>query len=185
MAWTTPMTAVAGSFTAAQWNTYVRDNLNQTAPALAANVGSMFVGTGSHALAERQIKSAYVANMETTTTTSYGDNLAHTGPSVTITTGTFAIVSFYVYQGNLTAGSAAQTTVQVSGATTIAAADDWYIAIDGLAASSTSGSGDNMLRLGRSVAFNLTAGSNTFKMVYKCSSGTGVFADRKLVVWAF
>ena len=34
MAWTAPMTAVSGSvLTAAQWNTNVRDNLLETAPA--------------------------------------------------------------------------------------------------------------------------------------------------------
>src|SRR5690606_12967068 len=44
MAWSAPMTAVSGSvFTAAQFNQFVRDNLNETAPARATTAGAHFV----------------------------------------------------------------------------------------------------------------------------------------------
>ena len=39
MTWTAPMTAVAGAvYTAAQWNTSIRDNLNETAVAKALSL---------------------------------------------------------------------------------------------------------------------------------------------------
>jgi hypothetical protein len=52
--WSAPMTAVANStFTAAQFNQYVRDNLNETAPAKATSAGSYFVADGVNSIAER------------------------------------------------------------------------------------------------------------------------------------
>ena len=59
MAWSAPMTAVANStFTAAQFNQYVRDNLNETAPALATAAGSYFAADGINSIAERRAVTA-------------------------------------------------------------------------------------------------------------------------------
>ena len=56
MAWSAPMTAVSGSvLTAAQFNTYVRDNLNETAPAKATAAGQIFVSTAANAIAARLV----------------------------------------------------------------------------------------------------------------------------------
>jgi hypothetical protein len=86
------MTAVAGStFSAAQFNQYVRDNLNETAPAKATAAGQFFVATGANAIAARTPTSATVATSETTTSTSYAD-LATVGPAATVTTGVAAMV---------------------------------------------------------------------------------------------
>lgn len=52
MAWTAPATAVANTFlTAAFWNTQVRDNLLETAPAKAAVAGDTFYATAANAIA--------------------------------------------------------------------------------------------------------------------------------------
>lgn len=52
MAWSAPATAVANTFlTAAFWNTQVRDNLLETAPAKAAAAGDSFYATAANAIA--------------------------------------------------------------------------------------------------------------------------------------
>ena len=97
------MTAVANSvFTAAQFNQFVRDNLNETAPAKATTAGSHFAGTGLNSIAERLTDTDLVATSQTTISTSYAD-LATVGPTVTATTGPYAIVFLYNSNVNSTA----------------------------------------------------------------------------------
>ena len=86
------MTAVSNTvFTAAQFNTHVRDNLNETAPAKATTAGTMFIASGANSIVERVPSTAAVTTSESTGGTGYG-NLATPGPAVTVTTGTKAIV---------------------------------------------------------------------------------------------
>src|SRR6266568_2548959 len=93
MAWTTPLTAVANAtLTAAQWNASVRDNLNMTAPALASAAGQIFASTAANTIAVRVPTGAYVSNLGTDASTSYGD-LTSAGPAVTVATGAKAIVA--------------------------------------------------------------------------------------------
>lgn len=55
MAWTVPITFVDGDpLTAAQLNTFLRDNLNATAPGIATTPGRLIVTAGKYQLAERQ-----------------------------------------------------------------------------------------------------------------------------------
>jgi hypothetical protein len=80
MAWSAPMTAVANAtFTSAQFNQYVRDNLLECAPAKATTPGRLIVTTGPNAITERVVTQASISTSETTTSTSYTD-LATTGP---------------------------------------------------------------------------------------------------------
>ena len=80
MAWTAPRTAVAGAtFSAAQFNANVRDNLNETAPAKATAASQLFVSTGPNAIAARVPSTARVDTAESTSSTSYVD-LATPGP---------------------------------------------------------------------------------------------------------
>lgn len=119
---------------------------------------------------------ATVATGQTTTTTSYTD-LATAGPSVTLTTGTKAlvIISTRMYVG---AGSTdIYTSYAVSGATTIAASDSTAIALGS--------SGVNLPVVGASWASlltGLTAGSNTFTMKYRVSGSTGTWDRRYITV---
>ena len=127
MAWTAPMTAVAGNtLTAAQWNTHVRDNLLETAPAKATAAGRIFVTTAANAIAERVVDSETVATSQTTTSTSYTD-LATTGPAVTVTTGARALVFYGAEMENTTSTALSAASVAVSGATTDAASDARWI----------------------------------------------------------
>lgn len=174
MAWSAPMTAVAGAtFTAAQFNQYVRDNLNATAPALATAASQLFVSTGANAITTRTPSTATVATTESTATTSYTD-LTTSGPAVTVDTGTIAIVLFASGMSVATTDNAGWTSVAVSGSSSVAASDAWSIQMDGITAGNT-------VRYGMTHVFTgLTAGSNTFTMKYKAGGSTTSFRNRTI-----
>lgn len=177
MTWTAPMTAVAGStFTAAQFNQHVRDNLNETAPAKATAASQIFVSTGPNAIATRVPSTATVAAQQGTTSTTY-TNLATSGPAVTVTTGTIAIVLFASGMSTSATDTAAWASVEVTGASTVAASDTWSVQMDGI----TLG---NFIRYGMAHVFTgLNPGSNTFRMRYRAGgSSTANFRDRTIGV---
>lgn len=179
MAWTTPLTATANTaLTASQWNASVRDNLNETAVAKATVQGSHFVGTAANAIAERIPAAAFVTTSETTASTSYVD-LATVGPAITATTGAMAMVGLYTRQSNGTAGANVWTSMAVSGATTLAASDNFALSYDSPVTGSTVYHGTVHMQTG------LTPGSNTFTHKYRASSGTGTFNQRRLWVLPF
>ncbi len=92
MAWTAPMTAIAGSvFTAAQFNTFIRDNLAETAPAKATNPGAYFTTSDTNQISERAFLDAIVETSQGTTSTTY-TNLATSGPAVTVTSGPYLLI---------------------------------------------------------------------------------------------
>ena len=121
-----------------------------------------------------------VAAVESTTSTSYTD-LATAGPEVTIVTGTKALVLINARFDLSTGGNNfCSMSVEVSGATTIAASQAWDLGR----------LNNDWIRAGRSIVFGagtipgaLIAGSNTFTMKYASpSAGTGVYANRELIV---
>jgi hypothetical protein len=181
MAWSTPLTAVSNSaLTAAQWNASVRDNLNMTAPALATTPGAIFAATGTNAIAQRVPQSSRQDGGETTTSTGYTGTLSGgvgtAGPAVTLVTGVKALVSFHCRQSTSVAGTNVWTSVGVSGATSIAAADILAISVDVT----------GQLFHGLSyIEHGLNAGTNTFMMQYRVSGGTGTFASRRIDVVPF
>lgn len=175
MAWSAPMTAVASSvFTAAQFNTFLRDNLNETAPAKATTAGAHFVVSGTNEISQRLTGGAAVLTSETTTSTTFA-NLATVGPAVTVTTGPMALVVVHGSCENTGAG-ASRMGYEVSGATSIAAADNRGIAAFGVA-------GAGVLASGVAFHTDLTPGSNTFTAKYRVASGTGTFVSRRLIVF--
>jgi hypothetical protein len=176
MAWTAPMTAVAGSiFTAAQFNTNIRDNLNETAPAKATTAGSIFVATGTNAIAERIPTGAFETASETTTSSSYTD-LATVGPTVTVTTGSKAIVLIGGRLFNNTVGQNTYASYDISGATSSSATDDRAHMMTMPATSSS------MQAVNAILQDSLTPGSNTFTMKYRVTGGTGTADNRRLLV---
>ena len=119
--------------------------------------------------------SATVATTQTTTSVTYTD-LATSGPAVTITTGTKALVVVTARANiSLTGGKNAFFSYAVSNATTIAASD--AVGAQESFAQNTNGRYSAVSRL-----TTLTAGSNTFTMKYRRSSGTGEFSDREIIV---
>lgn len=173
------MTAVANTvFTAAQFNTHVRDNLNQTAPAIATAPGQIFVATGVNSIAARTMARARVETAETTGSSSFTD-LATVGPSVTVTTGTQALVIITSAINNNTATVASSASFSVSGATAFSADNTVRIARDGVAA-------NTLVRYSGATLFTLTAGSNTFTMKYSTQAATiATFSVREIIVIPF
>ena len=179
MAWTAPRTWVTAEVvTASLMNTHVRDNFLETGPAVATTSSELIVSDGSNSLAARRPEYDRVNTGETTASTSY-TNLATSGPSVTVTTGTRALISIGAEMSNSGAGARAFVAVDISGATTVSAADltafiyESSVADDEIQASMTY------------VYETLSAGSNVFKAEYRVSGGTGSFANRGLSVVPF
>ena len=177
MAWTAPMTAVAGSvFTAAQFNTFVRDNLNETAPALASAASQLFVSTGVNSIAARTPTEASVATAQSNSTGTYVD-LATVGPAVTVTTGPAAIIFTAADMSSATVDIISVFSYAISGATTVAASDTWRTAKGGMPG------GDRMRASGIHMRTDLTPGSNTFTMKYLSAAGfTSTWRDRHIAV---
>jgi hypothetical protein len=179
MAWTAPMTAAANAtLTAAQWNAQVRDNMAHQAPAQATAPGRHMVVSGAHAMVERATSGATVATAETRTSAAYGA-VATAGPSVTVTTGTSALVWITAGLDNAVLGAGSYASFAVSGASTVAASDTWAVYVSGQ---------DDVSPARRGVARRVTglnAGANTFTMQYRVSSGTGTFSDREIIVMPF
>ena len=112
---------------------------------------------------------------QTTSSTSFTD-LATAGPSVTLVTGTTALVAFNTFMNLDPANEAAYISIAISGASTIAASND--IAAEFYVPSTTAqGTIGKTLIIG-----GLTAGTNTFKMQYRVNTGTVEFLRRELVV---
>ncbi len=124
--------------------------------------------------------SARTSNNGTTTSTSFTATLSGspgTNPSVTLVTGTTALVMVKSTVANDTSLNGAYAGVAVSGATTLAASVDdcVYMAVQ-------SGS-YYMQATSTYVLGGLTAGSNTFTMQYRVGGGgTGTFGSRQLTV---
>ena len=182
--------------TAANMNISARTGVPVFADSTARDAA--FGGTGEKTLAEGQF--AYLENSnllqvyngsvwvnfnpdgatvltnQTTTSATFTD-LATAGPSVTIVTGTSAIVAVSCIAFNtLAAGNTAYLGVNVSGASSIAANDD-------NGARTTFWTSNAAVTLaGVFKITGLTAGSNTFKMQYRCDGSTIGFANRYLVV---
>lgn len=176
MAWTAPMTAVANSvFTAAQFNTHVRDNFGETAPAKATAATQHFVATGVNAIAARQTTETLTSATSTTTSTSYTDLSGGAAPVVSgLTTGIKAIVWVVCAVSNST-GAQSMMSFAVSGATTLAAADTRCYAGTMTAGATMIGAWIGLV--------DLTAGSNTFTAKYRVLAGTGSYNDRRLGVF--
>ncbi len=175
MAWSAPMTAVSNSvFTAAQFNTFIRDNLNETAPAKATTSGAHFAVSGTNSIAERVSTTANVLVAETTTSTTFAD-LATVGPAVTVETGPAALVLVHGSVENTGAGSS-RMAYEVSGTSSIAPADNRGIGTFGVA-------GSGVVASGVALHTDLTPGSNTFTAKYRVASGTGTFQSRRIVVF--
>lgn len=179
MAWSAPATAVAGGvFSAALFNQHIRDNLLETAPALATTVSSWFPADGSNSLAERVPAQDNDLGSSTTTSTSYGNLADGLTTAVTVSTGNRALVSIYANFSNSLGGNPNRSWVsyEVSGASTIAPSDT----------NSIDHSFIGGMRWGASfLVTGLTQGSNTFTLRYRVTAGTGTYSVRRIAVIPF
>lgn len=128
----------------------------------------LYDGTSWHQLNEF---AAVVATSQTTTSASYVD-LATVGPSVSILTGTKALVNLSCYMDN-SGGNFSFYNFAVSGATTIAAASIGPITKFNTGAEQLAG---------MVIVTGLNPGVNTFTTKYAVSAGTGTFSSRNISV---
>jgi hypothetical protein len=179
MAYTTPLTAVSSTtFTAAQFNASVRDNLLTLPDAKFTASGQIIVSTASGASAARQIDSAVNAGSSTTLSTSYAGLASGTGPAVTVTTGTRALVFGSAFLSSNSIGQKSWISCAVSSATTIAATDSIGHEFQVY--------GSNAEHRGTFATLfkTLNAGSNIFTLQYRVSAGTTTVQDREIIVVA-
>jgi hypothetical protein len=147
-----------------------------TPAALATTAGSIFVATGTNAIAQRTPNANTVPTSQTTNNTSYVD-LATTGPALTLTTGTTALVMIDCEISHGSTGVSSYMGYAVTGATSVSATDT-------TAVKSTNASGYPIAAT-RAILQSLTAGSNTFTAKYRVDSGTGTFVNRHINVIPF
>lgn len=169
------MTATPGTYTAAQFNTNVRDNLNATEVGIAtpAGNGGYFVSVGDNELAQRSIAHDLVGTSENTDSTSFTD-LTTVGPSVTVDTGTSALIFLSVRTSN-SVHHFGQMGVDITGDSTIGPS--------GFAATlHADADGSSSIAEQVYLEDGLTEGSNTFTCQYQVSGGTGTFRTRRITV---
>ncbi|SRR6266851_2229864 len=118
---------------------------------------------------------APISTSETTTSTSYTD-LATLGPTVSLLTGTAAVVMVQCSITGNTVAAGNFASVAVTGASTQAATDLGSVSHQVASGSLVQASAVFLIS-------GLTPGTNTFRMKYRVSSGTGTFANRILTVW--
>lgn len=124
------------------------------------------------------VKAAYVAASELTTSTSYVD-LTTPGPSVSCVTGTSALVVMSAFMESTTSSGYVYMGFAVSGATTLAADNARSIINYDVSSAAPTGSTASGIVL----VTGLTAGTNVFTAKYAVASGvTGSFVYRTLAV---
>lgn len=199
MAWTAPMTFVtATALTAAQLNTYLRDNLLETEACKAQTPGALMVSTAANACAERTPAQASNTAIGTRSNAAYG-NLNATanqdnpgvGPVASTVTGDTALGIWSVQSYNTTSGAFARCSVAVSGATTLAANDQWEIVNQKTNATGVDNNTyiqlmqAHLFKSGNGSGSALTPGTNTFTMQYKSDTGAGFWQVRRLIIIPF
>lgn len=174
MAWTSPMTFIDGRpLTAAQLNTHLRDNLLETAVAKATTPGSYFVTEAPHSLLELTPAIATDVDNDTTTSSSYTDLDTSVGPTVTVETGSAALVIVSARCNNSGGQTSSRVSHEVSGATDTEPFERHSLRVEGTSFIQSSFA---VLRS------DLTPGSNTFTMKYRVTGGTGNFQNRRIIV---
>lgn len=120
--------------------------------------------------------SNYVYTYQTTTSTSYVG--LTTASSVTLTTGTKALVIISAQQNNSTVGANQYMSFAISGATTTAASDNY-------SANFRATTANYGLTQTAVLPVTVTAGSNTFTTQFRVDTGTGQWGVRTITVLAY
>jgi hypothetical protein len=180
VSWVTFPTLTDGQILTGAHMQMIRDNFAETGPAKATTAGSIFVGTGANALAERipAITILTAAQAFTPTANVFADITGGTvGPTVgPLTTGTSALVMYGAELSNSTGGAAnGCMSYAVSGATTQAATTTNMVKN----VSSIAGDSNRAFAIDKPI---LTAGSNTFTAKYTSTTGGAVLAANRTMV---
>ena len=137
------------------------------------NKGYRYDGSAWVAVGAGTFDSHYIASQQNTSSTSYVD-LSTVGPTVTLVTGTKALVAVTGWTHNPTNSAYSYVGYAVSGATTIAASDTTAMIF------STAAYIFRCTTVG--LVTGLTAGSNTFTMKYRTNAGISYFQEREIFV---
>jgi len=168
---TNPMTTTGDTIYSSSGSTPARLGIGSTGQVLtvASGIPSWSTPAGSNPTTA----TAYDASQNNTTSDSY----TGTSPAVTLTTGTSVLVILSASIANFTSAKGSAMAVDVSGATTIAAANKNAVAL-------INGGVWNLPSMSNAFVLTLTAGSNTFTCKYKRleSGGQAEFYDRTIFV---
>lgn len=174
MAWTAPMTFVTGAvLPAAQLNTYLAANFNETAVAKASTAGRYFGVDAANSIGEREIKSDIVSTSETTTNSAFVD-LATVGPGVTVYSGAKVVVLLSAGVSNNTVGATSNMSVDLNGSGSSTAF-----------ALRVTSSTANALYQTTFVDARAASGVNSWTAKYATSAGTATFVTRRITVMPF
>lgn len=180
MTWTAPMTFTANQIlTAAQMNTFLRDNMLESEMAKAKTNTGYIVASAKNSIVERVPGYATVETAESTQSTDYTD-LATIGPTVEVDTGTQAFVCIAAALETDTTNGQARMNFDISGDTSRSPSDETALVIDGIAAN------DRIRCAQYDLVQNLTPGTNKFEMKYaasRVSPATAMFRSRYLIVF--
>jgi len=164
--------------TSAQAN-LLRNNLYETAPALATLPGQHFVATGVNTIEARRAEKLAISVSGTTTSTSYVYGLTtgggtSQGPDFYVETGVYAQVGLYSYIHNSGTNDFSFMGFEVSGPNDTAASD------------TRASASIDYTRLS-SVHFLVaqTPGNHRYRAQYRVEAGTGTFDDRTMWVLPF
>ena len=174
MSWTSPRTWVTNEVpTATNFNTHLRDNMNETAPALATTAGSFFVVDAANDLVEQRFDTDSTTTAETTTSTTYTD--LTTADTVTFYAAQRCLIIINARCYNPT--GTCYVSFTLSGGTTVAAADNRALAI----------TSPDVQRSSVVVpVVGLTKDSGIVcTLQYRVTAGTGTFGNRTLIVLPF
>ncbi len=203
MAWTAPKTFVTDAIlTAAELNTHLRDNLNETCPRTAAAAGDLVYADGANSMGSRVSIGNAGALLASTGTApvwrvpATDENLTETASAtstsfvdlatigftadvqVTAVTGAQALVLISAKVENDTAGGVTFVGYRVSGATT-------QTAIEANSLQYESSNANDRARITTHHLTGLTAGTNTFTCQAKVSAGTATISQVRLAVIPF
>lgn len=186
MAWTTPKTFTDGyALTATDLNIYVRDNMLElnAAKASTAGVNSYFITDAPNSQIPRLYDTDAITTLQSRTSSDYGD-LASLGPTCTVTCGTTCLVLLSCQMNIEADNTSARMSFEVSGATEIAATDNYAICMmtnDGAGGAPTF----PMQFSQYTWVDNLTPGVNTFTAKYRVGvqGSTANFQVRRLLVF--
>lgn len=161
MAWTAPMTAIDNAaFTAAQFNTHVRDNLLETAPAKITGHGQVPVTGGANSIVARTPVGDLETSLRTVLATSYQTGTAPA--SVTATTGSSAYVILGGGVRVSTDPGSGYLSFRVTGASTISGDDSRAISLGNTGTAQVTHKSSKVFFL-----TGLTPGENTFTTVHR------------------
>jgi hypothetical protein len=155
----------------------------ETEAGKALQAGDFFAVSGVNKIDRRVPTTSFVVGSSGTdsqTSTTEWSDLDTAGPSLTVTTGTRALVFMSAHATIDDAASSASCSWDISGATTREPQDVTMLLFDGLAAGKTMRASQWDL-----IETTLTPGENTFTMKYKVGVDTTVatFQNRMLAVF--